>query len=656
MIEKKLFVFVERKKALSVAATCGLSVIEECVSLQGYKLYIVEQWYAQIYGFSQYTLLRIFLYEGYAITPKGYILLTDASKLPDDMDMVMIPNGDHDAWIQQAYVNINLKRTRCSGRNALSLSLPETSFKKEFMTLYRIAETVDFNDAVINIVCLVQIALYIFKLLDKEYIDGLLCDQTTAALKQFYDFYNPINKSIEYTLKEIWLEPHLLASVISKLIICRNKLQETNHTMIKDPFIEYDTFRIHIGDYQRHKGIPYTKFIDLETLKHLNLHVPSHSKVSRVLKSTLDDISGTTNFSLQEEVSDPEYFRYHATIESLRMIWRPKLKSKSKLAGTLFTKVTTSLPWTVEPKKTSSNINESRLSFGQSSASDSGGNSSITSAFASVPNNSDSNISSLDEDIGGTKESPILDETDVTTHSATPSHTKTPSLDITRPLTRTLRHSASANDTHRLIIDDTISSITKPLLVAKDNNNPSTLDSKDQQQNEENKEEEEEEEEPTNSTSTLQPKIKIDTETYIAYQRLIQQQITVKDQLEQVKALADDFQQMANHLYEVHTRDAHKISKMERQSLEFQQLQESVQGGLYNVEERGLKLVYELEGTNSKLKEIEENVSRFYKSVNELERNFDKSQKWFTTVMLMGNFFEYCWSRIKEWKIFDREA
>jgi hypothetical protein len=45
MVEKKHFVFVERKKALSVAATCGLSVIEECVSLQGYKLYIVEQWY-----------------------------------------------------------------------------------------------------------------------------------------------------------------------------------------------------------------------------------------------------------------------------------------------------------------------------------------------------------------------------------------------------------------------------------------------------------------------------------------------------------------------------------------------------------------------------------------------------------------------------------
>jgi hypothetical protein len=128
------------------------------------------------------------------------------------MDMVMIPNGDHDAWIQQAYVNINLKRTKCSGRNALSLSLPEASFKKEFTTRYRIAETVDFNDAVINIVCLIQIALYLFKLLDKEYIDGLLCDQTTFALQQFYDFYNPINKSIEVKEKVQNKYIHLFSS------------------------------------------------------------------------------------------------------------------------------------------------------------------------------------------------------------------------------------------------------------------------------------------------------------------------------------------------------------------------------------------------------------------------------------------------------------
>lgn len=45
MSDKKRFVFAERKKALQIAATCGLSVIEEQCELVGYQIYIVEQWY-----------------------------------------------------------------------------------------------------------------------------------------------------------------------------------------------------------------------------------------------------------------------------------------------------------------------------------------------------------------------------------------------------------------------------------------------------------------------------------------------------------------------------------------------------------------------------------------------------------------------------------
>ncbi|CEG68287.1 hypothetical protein RMATCC62417_04581 [Rhizopus microsporus] len=44
MSDKKRFVFAERKKALQIAATCGLSVIEEQCELVGYQIYIVEQW------------------------------------------------------------------------------------------------------------------------------------------------------------------------------------------------------------------------------------------------------------------------------------------------------------------------------------------------------------------------------------------------------------------------------------------------------------------------------------------------------------------------------------------------------------------------------------------------------------------------------------
>jgi hypothetical protein len=64
--------------------------------------------------------------------------------------------------------------------------------EEKFRSSYKLADTVNFQDAVINLVSLVQIALYLFKLLDKDYIDGLICDETNKALWTFYTKYDPI--------------------------------------------------------------------------------------------------------------------------------------------------------------------------------------------------------------------------------------------------------------------------------------------------------------------------------------------------------------------------------------------------------------------------------------------------------------------------------
>jgi hypothetical protein len=125
-------------------------------------------------------------------TPLGEILLTNPGELPFDMDMVLVRDGDYDKWVNQAYVNINLRRTNCTGRSSLNLRPPNPASEEKFRSLYKIADTVNFQDAVINLVSMVQIALYLFKLLDKDYIDGLICNETTNALWKFYTKYNPI--------------------------------------------------------------------------------------------------------------------------------------------------------------------------------------------------------------------------------------------------------------------------------------------------------------------------------------------------------------------------------------------------------------------------------------------------------------------------------
>lgn len=62
----------------------------------------------------------------------------------------------------------------------------------KFRSLYKISDIVPFDDAVINLVTVAQTALYLFNLLKKEYIDGLLCNDTQKAFGVFYREYHPV--------------------------------------------------------------------------------------------------------------------------------------------------------------------------------------------------------------------------------------------------------------------------------------------------------------------------------------------------------------------------------------------------------------------------------------------------------------------------------
>ncbi|KAI9300432.1 hypothetical protein BJ944DRAFT_26093 [Cunninghamella echinulata] len=358
MSDVKKFVFAERQKALFVASLCGLGIIQEETELEGYRIYIVEQWmcdrktYANtvkvftgdkshkikvcVIGittadlqharpdvkklFSNLTPLK------YKSTPIGQILLTDPSELPSDVGMDLVPDGDYDKWVRQACVNINLRRTFCTGRSAFNLRKPNPASEEKFRALYKIADTVNFENAVINLVTLAQTALYLFGLLRRDCIDGMICDETNFAFGEFHKKYNPY-KGSTYTLKDPWMEPRLLTSLITKLVVCRNKLHSFNVTTIKDPFTDWEDFSEDIGTFQKMKGLRQSKVIDLETLDKINEYHFGPLRVRKAIKSKLDDISGINNVPLFGEDFNPEVFRDHATMDSLRNIWRPRLKN-----------------------------------------------------------------------------------------------------------------------------------------------------------------------------------------------------------------------------------------------------------------------------------------------------------------------------------------
>ncbi|KAK4522091.1 uncharacterized protein ATC70_004630 [Mucor velutinosus] len=853
-----------------MAATCGLSVIEEQQELRGYQIYIVEQWVCdrkvdsnvvKVFTGDENHIIQVaviaistaelqhprpqiqtFLNAGAHLkskpTPLGEILLTNPGELPFDMDMVLIRDGDYDKWVNQAYVNINLRRTNCTGRSSLNLRPPNPASEEKFRSLYKIADTVNFQDAVINLVSLVQIALYLFKLLDKDYIDGLICNETTNALWTFYTKYDPI-KTTEFTLKEPWMEPHLVAAIISKLLMCRNKLQDYNFTTLKDPFADYDTFRFDIGDYQRYKNIKVTKFIDLETLGKLNEHAFSQLKVRKVIKSKLDDISGITNSPLFNETSDPEVFRHHSTIESLRAIWRPKLKggmlhNATTMGGAtdqqpnelmhmlkrttrtggaavdMLSRVAGSIPWintTADNNKRDNNTNRSPMatvatpaSAAQSSdnivMSPSPLNQSRLESHTALSHISSSNSSAqqpLDEEYTmasriatpARKPSPLSIQTSTSsnntppaTYTITPTHTfnntnnSTPIATAPSTTSHTPAHASTDDipnsDFKRVISPDHLdqdipsyvqsvppssaastAAVTSPspptpsvpkLRISKSTDTttastprsttPSSSASIKQQTKEEGdfvpyivpaknqlkrpairhtrsvsdsilldavfihalkennklqslrnafgsyvptKQSLDRYHRRSQTTSALpstskeaavsstmsgtdqepemntRPTATMNVQTYLTYERLSQKQRVLQRTYEEIRAMANLYERTAAHLKETYERRSLEFDVIQKDSRHVMDEQNETERRLKDVEDNSAKLHYELKVLNDKLKDIEDNVGTFYGKVGLLERKMDDSQQSITTMLIIGNYFNHYWIKIRQW-------
>lgn len=631
------------------------------------------------------------------------------------------------------------------------------------------------------------------------------------------------------------MEPHLVAAIISKLLMCRNKLQDYNFTTLKDPFADYDTFRFDIGDYQRYKNIKVTKFIDLETLGKLNEHAFSQLKVRKVIKSKLDDISGITNSPLFSETSDPEVFRYHSTIESLRAIWRPKLKGgmlhstttatsatdqqpnelmhmlkrTTRTGGAavdMLSRVAGSIPWinttadnnkrdssasrsptaataspspaaqfsenmTLSPSPLNQSRRDSNASLSHISSSSSlpqqpfdedysiasriatparrpsplsiqtttSSNNTPPVTYTNTPthifnntNNSTPTATApnttphtpahagtddipervispdhLDQDIPSyvqsvpqssaastavvTSPSPptpsapklrISKSTDTTTTSTPRSTTPSSSASIKQQTKEegdfvpyivppknqtkhaTIRHSRSVSDSilldavfiHALKENNKLQSLrtafgsyipsrqsldryhrrsqTTSALpsTSKEALSPTTATGVDQEQE-----------------ADARPTAAMNVQTYMTYERLCQKQRVLQRTYEEIRTMANLYERTAAHLKETYEKRSLEFDVIQKDSRQVMDEQNETERRLKDVEDNSAKLHYELKVLNDKLKDIEDNVGTFYGKVGLLERKMDDSQQSITTMLIIGNYFNHYWIKIRQW-------
>lgn len=306
----------------------SVTLIERKRVLQGYELYLVEQWACS----RQSPTLVIVTYTGdpshsavvgvlgvpedekdwsprlriyfkaiqqYHARPKeteaGELMVTNLSSFPSALTVIAVPDGDIRKHRQIFIINEDLKRLGCSGRSGMTLSDPTPATQAKFLQLYKTSDRIPFFQCVLELVKMCQTALFIFGKLEQEYIDGLLCDVTETAINNWWTEIGSEYYNIEPT--DGILGPTTVAALLGTLMGARNRLSYYGAPITKDVF-DLDNMKKGIGTFQKAYKLERTRRLDRKTL--LKLHNVTAKAaageggwgVQKAVKSTVAEIGG----------------------------------------------------------------------------------------------------------------------------------------------------------------------------------------------------------------------------------------------------------------------------------------------------------------------------------------------------------------------------
>ena len=345
-------------------------VLHRRMTLQGYESYIVEQWAcSRIHptfiittytGDPSHTVVagilsvptdestwspRLKLYFNAVVkchgrkqdTPLGALMVTDLSTFPSSLNVIPVPSGDLKKHRDDFIVNENLKRLGCAGRAGLKLQPPPPATEAKFYQLYRTSERVTLYSAVVELVKQCQIALMMFDKLAPEYVDGLLCDVTEAAINDWWtdigiDLFNiEPNDGV--------LGPTTVAALLGTLLGARNRLHAFGAPVAKDAFDVHNLKR-GVGSFQKSQKMKRTRRLDRQTLDKLHRVTAKAANAegwTDAVKSTMAELSGQGGEMVMGmvrgrdkagiadiETLDIDNFPHLVTGERAKWLWRGK--------------------------------------------------------------------------------------------------------------------------------------------------------------------------------------------------------------------------------------------------------------------------------------------------------------------------------------------
>ncbi|KAK5992673.1 Protein STB2 [Cladobotryum mycophilum] len=316
---------------------CVESVQKQAV-LRGYELYLVEQWacsrksptlvIATYTGDEKHSIVvgilsvpaneklwsnRLRVYFKAAdqshTRPKdtelGELMITNLSSFPSSLTVIPVPKGDLRPHRQIFIVNEDLKRLGCSGRSGLTLTEPTEATQTKFQQLYKTNKDIPFSQSVTELIKLCQVALYVFQKLDHEYIDGLLCDATETAIRNWWTDVGGEHYNYEPT--DGVLGPTTVAALLGLLMGARNRLHWQGAPVSKDVF-DIESTKRGIAYFQKAQKLEKSRRLDQQTLFKLVTATTKAAAregwgVQKAVKSTVTEIGGKRGEIVMDMVS-----------------------------------------------------------------------------------------------------------------------------------------------------------------------------------------------------------------------------------------------------------------------------------------------------------------------------------------------------------------
>jgi hypothetical protein len=281
-------------------------------------------------------------------TQLGTIMITNLSGFPSTLTVINIPSGDVKKHREDFIVNEDLKRMGCTGRAAINVQPPQPSTIAKFHQLYHTSESAGIHQAVTELVKVCQTALLIYGKLQEAYVDGLLCDITEKAVKEWWseiglEFYN-------LEASDGVLGPSTVAALLGLLIGAWNRMKSYGTPVPKD-VLDVVSMKRSISHFQKSAKIERSRRLDRETLDRLHRATAKSATsegwaVPRAVKSTVAELSGKGGEMVmgivggnrekvgiaEVETLDMERFQQLVVGPKMKWLWQGKQKPAENLS------------------------------------------------------------------------------------------------------------------------------------------------------------------------------------------------------------------------------------------------------------------------------------------------------------------------------------